>query len=63
MQEGAEWNIHLGKDGFGGHIPLFPSQLHLPKERRNFCSYLALLGSVVASVYDGNFLSARLSLL
>ena len=60
--EKKRWNIHLGGRGLGVLFPDF-HQPHLPEGRKDFCPYLALIGSIVASVHDKNFLYARLILL
>ena len=59
--EGAEYSLE--REVFGGCIPWVLSHRHLCQGRRDFCPYLALIGSVMASVPDGHFLSARLILL
>jgi len=57
--------IFIRKEGFGDWvlIPNFPFQLHVQEGRRDFCPHLALIGSVMALVHDGYFLSAWLILL
>ena len=55
--------IFIEEGGVWGRISWFSSQFHLPKGRRDFRPYLALIRSVMASVHDGYFLSARLILL
>ena len=59
-KEGVEYSLR--REEFGGRFPCFSSQLHIPEGRRDFCPYLALMGSVMALVHDGDFSSARLIL-
>lgn len=60
--EGAEYS--LAKEGLGRSYSLIftPCPLHLPKGRRDFGPYLALIRSVKALVLDGN-LSTKLIVL
>ena len=55
-------NVHWARRGLGSYnlvfIPALPSQ-----GEEGFFPYLALIGSVMASVHDGYFLSAKLILL
>ena len=57
------WNIHGGDRRLWDLIPWFSPQLQLPKRRKDFCPYLDLIGSALASMHVGYFLSARLTLM
>ena len=65
VMNSIQWNgqnIHW-EGGAWGLYSVISFQLHLPEGRRDFCPYLALIRSVMVSIHDGNFLSARLILL
>ena len=51
-------NIHWGGRVLGSYSLIF-----IPEGRRDFFPYLISVGSVMALVHDGNFLSAGLILL
>ena len=58
-----KWVEHsLRREAFGVYsLTFIPAPL--PQGQKGFCVYLALMESVMALVHDGNFLSARLSVL
>ena len=60
--EWAEYSV--GRRDLGGsHSLILTPVPTFQRESRDFCPYLSLIGSVMASVLDGNFLSARLIIL
>ena len=56
------WGIHWGGGAWMSYSLIFiPAPP--PEGRRDFCPYLVLIGSIMASAHDGSFLSAWLMLL